>query len=316
MGDAPSESCDEILVKDRFNRSYVFQANVRIPENAASTITRLVEVITSVRKTIEERVVSEGSYNIIWEASGVVGRFSPERLGERFLRRVERGCRVSSQSGLQSILSFGPITREPEGTVFGFVVFMAKWDPLPASFANEVELLRLVSDISRVGFHNDLKINNLMMDSSGDLRAIDFDYFDENKLIISVSSYQSIVVDLTQFLDSLESVNVHNLRSFYDLTYLSASLDGTHPLYAKVLDRLVLLYNELERGKVLTHLISFVGESKVADLPFEVLIRCPGLEAVSYSLFDLKGNAFAHCFPHWENYPSLMKSTGVYWPDR
>ena len=210
----------------------------------------------------------------------------------------------------------GSVIKLPEGTPIGYAIFMDKLDSIPESYSDEAAIFATIREVSRIGFHNDFKLDNLLLDSTSRVRAIDFDYFDETTLIVSVSSFQSIEVDLRDFLKSLSDTQVGDLRAFYDYTYLSASMAGTHSLYPRVIARLAELFRQLQVSSILHQLIKFIGEDKISDIPFEVLVRCPDIDGVSFSIFDLRGNAFAHRVPEWEGYPSLIRSTGVYWPDR
>ena len=88
---------------------------------------------------------------------------------------------------------------------------------------------------------------------------------------------------------------------------------GTNPLYLPILQRLVGLFNQLKADGVLDRVQGFLGPERMRDLPIEILARCD-IDAVSVNLFDLKGNAFAHKLEDYDQYPSLIRSNGVYWP--
>ena len=168
---------------------------------------------------------------------------------------------------------------------------------------------------SLVGWPKIDPFSNMWSELDKAVRVIDFDYFDPSKILISVTSSQTIELDLTELLESIADEAVWDFRSFYDYTYLSASVPGTHPLYAPILARLSSIFRRIE-DTVLVPLTNYLKPSQLKDIPMEVLVRCPDVDAVSFNLLDLQGNAFAHRVSEWREFPSLIKSNGVYWPDR
>ena len=315
-GESRSQRCS-LSVKDRFNRNFIFiLTDDTFPESDKQFVEPIILSAVGGRAVEGVELIAEGSYNKIFRFSHVVGRFTPISCGEKFLRRVSRGISTAKVSGLMDVLASGEVFRENQASPLGHILFMNLMSPLTPSFIDEESIWRVVQSISKNGFHNDFKFDNLLLSLKGDVQAIDFDYFHESRLIISLSSFQTIEVYLGQFLSSLDDPSVVLFRSFYDYTYLSASLGSSSPLYPKILSRLEYLFSELEKKNILTSLIAFLTPAKIRDIPFEVLVRCPEVDAVSVHLLDLKGNAFAHRRSDWDNFPSIFKSNGVYWPDR
>jgi serine/threonine protein kinase len=227
---------------------------------------------------------------------------------------------ITSCSAVKYIHDYGYLV-DSNGHKLGFLVVMEHLDPIPHYFSDESSIYSEVSRISELGFHNDLKVDNIMYSRhESRVCVIDFDLFSPEKLTIALSGTSFIELDIAPFLSKLSDPDsfIKVFRLYYDYTCLSLSINKTHGLYGPVLARLVSLFNELESGQQhLTNLKEFLGEEKVRDVPVEVLVRCPdGVDGVSVNFFDLQGNAFAHGLSEWESYPSLFKSTGVYWPNR
>lgn len=241
-------------------------------------------------------------------------RFTPSRLGEKFMRKVQGSISIVHEHSLSCVIySFGYVFGVQANEVIGFAILMEKLDLLPSDFDDFQSLFKLCGRVSKFGFHNDMKLDNLMMSDDGELHAIDFDYFSTSKICISVTSYQTIELDLSTFLQEYDTKDTAIFRTFYDLSYLSLSIVGSHPLYRKVLDYLHETFNQI-RASMLEPLLDLVGPKAAVDLPMEILVRCPGIDGVSVNLTDLRGNAFAHQQADWELFPSLIKSRGVYWP--
>ena len=313
-----SENASSILpIKDRFKRQFLFRADPDcLLDGMTDAISPIVRSVIDGRTVEGVNLVAEGSYNQVFSFGDFVGRFTPAKLGERFLERVRRSILCARGAGFFDVLVSGTIYREDTGLLIGRIMFMERMHPVPVGFSDESMVWEMVWYISRFGFHNDFKFDNILMAAQGRIRAVDYDYLDANKLVISLSAFQCIEFDLSGFLGELDVENIRLFRSFYDYTYLSASLNAGNPLYSRVIARLANMFNSLERNQVLSKLVAFVAPEKLKDIPFEVLVRCPDVDAVSVHLLDLRGNAFAHRLSTWESFPTLIKSNGVYWPDR
>ena len=305
-----------IEIRGRFGIQFVFVADSDIIPDAVAAISDLLRGILGFKTLHDTRKFAEGSFAKVWRCGEIVGRFVPESAGDKFLAKMLKAARTCVDLKLLELYCFGKVYRESDKHVLGVVQFMPFLQRLSDSFDDEESVLSRISQISQYGFHNDFKLDNLMMTSTGELRVLDFDFFDEDHIVISVTSFQNIAVDLVRVLSEIPQDLTRKFRSFYDYTYLSASLDGSHPLYRKVLNRLEVFFVELLEAGIFDKIRTAVGQSVVTDIPFEVLVRCPNVDAVSIHLFDLRGNAYAHRLPEWERFPSIIKSSGVYWPDR
>jgi len=267
------------------------------------------------------KLESEGSFSRLWIRGEVCARFTSEAESISFLKRVVDSLDLVTGEGFTEYIHSYGILVDSNGRRLGLLVLMSVLDPITPNFDDEESLFSSVSRISRIGFHNDLKIDNIMLDHQGTkVCVIDFDLLSPTTLTIALSGTSFIELDLSSFMETLTTDSdsfIKLFRLFYDYTCLSLSVNQKHGLYRPVLSRLVSVFHQLESQQYLSRLMSFLGEERVRDIPIEVLIRCPeGVEGVSVNLFDLKGNAFAHGLPDWDDYPSIFRSTGVYWPNR
>ena len=260
-------------------------------------------------------LAAEGSFSSAWIASDYCLRFTPAGDSDPIVERVLQSAAAMVDCSLSCrIDGYGRVEKSSNSELVGVAIFMEKLSPLPLDYADEVSVFEALSRINSFGFHNDLKADNLMLSSDGHLRVIDFDFFHATSMIVSVTAFQVIALDIDAFLSSIESSeSVTVFKTIYDYTYLSASLPGSHPLYGKVLQRLKDLFVSI-KDSILIPLISYIGETRVNEIPIEVLVRCPGIDAVSVNVFDLAGNAYSHGIQDWESFPTLVKSNGVYWP--
>ena len=307
-----------VPIKPRFGPSFIYTPS-RVCESLNPTVVESLLLLAlgfrSKSNLPDILSVGQGSFSSVWVHDGICLRFTPVKVSDVALTRVLETMHVVTEKGLSCrIYSFGKVTKEPNGELIGIAVVMEKLTVLPHDFAAEEKIWDAMSSISAIGFHNDFKLDNLMVSAEGRLAVIDFDFLDSTTLVVPVTDFQSLRLDLSQFLNSLgNSSAVRLFRAFYDYTYLSASVSRDHPLYTRVLGRLRELFNTLEIP-VLRPLLQFLGHERERDIPIEVLVRCPAIEAVSLNIFDLAGNAFAHGIEDWNTFPTLLKSNGVYWP--
>lgn len=311
-----SDEDRNITIRGRFGQQYTFESAFHIPASVVPSISDIIRSFLGLESLLEARKFAEGSFAEIWKCGEIVGRFIRASAGDKFLEKVHNSTRTCVHRNLIALYCSGKVYRESDKHLLGIVQFMPLLFTLPNTYDDEEAVLARLSAISHFGFHNDFKVDNLMITSTGELQVLDFDFFEETKIVISVTSFQNITADLASVLSGIADEFARKLRAFYDYTYLSTSLHGNHPLYRKVLNRLKIFFKELSEAGVLDKVRDAVGPSIITDIPFEVLVRCPNVDAVSIHLFDLRGNAFAHRLPDWESFPSIIKSNGVYWPDR
>ena len=209
------------------------------------------------------------------------------------------------------IFGHGRVQQSLGGHFAGTVIFMERLLPMEDWTLEDMEsLLEIMPEVSKLGFHNDLKVPNIMS-RDGQLVLIDFDLLSPWSIKVAVSS-SCIEHDFQQLLQA--SSFAEAFRRYYDLFSFSLTLQDGTP-YRRLLKELLELWKILEH-KVLIPLLE-VGP-KLTELPFEVLIRVP-LRGVSVCLLDLRGNLFAHLDmkevpPECLQLPQLVKSNGVYWP--
>jgi serine/threonine protein kinase len=264
--------------------------------------------------------VTAGSFSQAWIHGNMCCRFTRSQEGLGFLTQIIESLNLLvSVDVVNYVHAYGYVV-DSNGNQLGLLVIMDSLMDLPQNFAHEEALYTAAVRISEFGFHNDFKLDNIMQSDQSNICVIDFDLFSPSKLVVALSGSSFIELDLDPYMQTLTDDSETFIKSFrflYDYTYLSLSINRTHPLYEPVLKRLLAVFRQLESTNLLSGLIAFLGESRVRDIPVEVLVRCPeGVEAVSVNIFDIKGNAFAHGVPEWDTYPSLFRSTGVYWPDR
>ncbi len=258
---------------------------------------------------------SEGSFSKIFLHENLCVRFTPLLgNGRAFLRRIEHAYMTVITKRLSHCrtYSFGTIRWRDTGILLGEVVVMESLAPLTEDI-EETRVFAELEVIARCGFHNDFTLSNIMQRVDGVVCVIDFDLLDETKVIVAASAYSFIEVDFAGLI--LVQKDLEHLRQLFAYSQLSLCLSGEHHLYQPVLDRLVHIFQSLTENAI--HIkISQYCEAKgvLHQVPIEVLVKLPDLNATTVNVFDLRGNAYAHNLPDWERYPSLVRSNGVYWP--
>lgn len=220
------------------------------------------------------------------------------------------------------LFGHGRLEQKLGGSFKGTVLLFERLQPVDVDSWPSKEtplLLDLVGRIARAGFHNDLKLPNVLL-RAGRPIAIDFDLFSPWCIKVAVTN-SCIEHDFRELLEPLGDATAAHFREYYDLFSFSLTLqDGE--LYQAVLARLLELWGLLEEP-VLKPLLDTVGPEKLREVPLEVLVRVP-LNGVTVNLLDLRGNRFAHLegelegrevrLQTCEHLPQLLCSNGVYWP--
>lgn len=309
----------------RFGYSVDFKASASLRAIDEGSIQRFMTAAIGFSlssNTDEElpKLQSEGSFSQVWIHGSLCARFTRIREGMDLLHRIDNALNVVTPCSIVDYIYTYGFLVDSNGRTLGFLLVMDLLHPIGSDFSDIDSLDSALSRIARLGFHNDLKVDNVMLNQEGTkVCVIDFDLLSPTTLTIALSGTSFIELDLSPFIATLGEQDSFTqlFRLYYDYTCLSLSINAKHGLYLPVLTRLVSLYHQMEAHQYLTKLRAFLGDDKVRDIPVEVLIRCPdGVEGVSVNLFDLRGNAFAHGLPNWDNYPSIFRSTGVYWPTR
>ncbi|CAK0863423.1 unnamed protein product [Prorocentrum cordatum] len=203
------------------------------------------------------------------------------------------------------VYGHGVVEQRKGGHYRATVLFMERLDPLEESAWSEddtAELLRITGRLSRVAFHNDLKLPNILR-RAGRPVVVDYDLMAPWTVKIAVTS-SCIEQDFRALLEPAGEL-----------------CDG--PLFRAVLRRLEALWADLA-APALGPLLRAFDADALTQIPFEVLVRVP-LHATTVNLLDLRGNLFAH-LPRDDarsdaereaacaRLPQLLRSQGVYWP--
>lgn len=268
-------------------------------------------------ENVEE--LGEGSFAKVLGLGRVAAKIISDTERVWVHRAAVSNSLVADREGFgPAIFGHGRVQQTLGGHFAGTVIFMERLYGFDGEFSETLSeaLLEEVRKISKHGFHNDLKMPNILRRSNGQPVVIDFDLMSQWSVKVAVSS-SCIEHDFKELLETEDQSAM--FREYYDLFALSLTLENGI-LYRKVLDRLLYLWGHLEEP-VLKRLLSTIGAEKLSELPFEVLIRVP-LHGVSVCLLDLRGNLFVHLDESCKNHipqeclqlPQLLKSNGVYWP--
>lgn len=276
------------------------------------------------------RELGEGSFATVWQLEEwphVVVKVLDKPAREVFKVAAARNACEAWRRGLGPRVYGTGWLRQEKGAQRRFMVIVLEaLLPLDLTTSESAcPVLTVAREISQWAFHNDLTLVNVMSRQSctGGPRepvVIDYDMADEWRLKLAVTT-SFIEFDFRPLFESrppaLSSSLLPLWREYCDLVLLTCSVDGSHILYRPTLARLVDLFEEL-REQVLEPLFTtdlFTSNESKTLVPFEVCVRAPGIEAVTINLGDLTGNAFAHGVGTWAQYPSVIRSNGVYWPE-
>lgn len=269
--------------------------------------------------------LGEGSYANVYGLSNVAAKIISDRERQWVHKAAVANSLQADRSEIgPRIFGHGRVEQSLGGHFSGTVILMERLDALGDAWsdADTSALLGNISKLSRVGFHNDLKLPNVLR-RQGVPVMIDFDLMETWKVKVAVTS-SCIEHSFQELLEAQGHTVTDQFREYYDLFAFSLTLqDGS--LYRAVLKRLQDLWSTLEQP-VLRPLVETVSEEKMTEVPFEVLIRVP-LRGVTVNILDLRGNLFVHldkddseqltegALPkECERFPQLFKSNGVYWP--
>jgi len=295
-----------------------------LPKNAITTLRHLLiaalELTTYAAKegeVVEVDTLGEGSYARVFGMSTVAAKVISDRERPWVHRAAVENALIADREAVgPRVYGHGNLERSKGGHFRGTVILMERLEYLSEDVRQKPDtataLLGAASRLARVGFHNDLKFDNVMCRRHDDLVVIDFDLLAPWTLQVAVSS-GCIEHDFRELLEPLGPVATQNFREYCDLFGLSLTLqDG--PVYRVVLGRLKELWSSLE-APVLRPLLERTPQNTLMEVPFEALVRVP-LQGVTVNLLDLRGNVFAHAETDQslEGLPQLVRSNGVYWP--
>lgn len=242
----------------------------------------------------------------------------PRIYGYGWLRRTVGRTRASLVLLMEKLSKFQPDTPASSCGCFG------ERPPKPVAFRTVEEITALLQVWSeKEGFHNDFKVDNILFRGSRPC-LIDFDLADPWLIKIAVNSNSFIKFNFRPFFDEVipketSATLVAKLRCYYDLFCLTMSIPARHPWLGPIMKELAVLFHVLEEPVFRPFLDTekWISADARREVPIEVLVRVPDVEAVTVNLFDLRGNGFAHCLPEeeWRSLPQCHKSNGVYWKD-
>eukprot|EP00930_Biecheleria_cincta_P082920 TRINITY_DN72555_c0_g1_i1.p1 TRINITY_DN72555_c0_g1~~TRINITY_DN72555_c0_g1_i1.p1 ORF type:complete len:379 (-),score=84.14 TRINITY_DN72555_c0_g1_i1:8-1144(-) len=268
----------------------------------------------------EVELLGEGSYARVLGLQGVAAKIISDRERPWVHAAAVKNSLEADRHGLgPCIFGHGTVEQLKGGHFKGTVIFMERLAPSGEDWSatDMSKFLENMQCLSRLGFHNDVKLPNILR-RGGLPVLIDFDLMSQWCVKVAITS-SCIEHDFQSLLEPLGEVPTQQFREYYDLFVFSLTLhDGR--IYRAVLARLTELWKELEE-LALKPLQASLDEEKQFDIPFEVLIRVP-LQGVSVHLLDLKGNLFVHIagvgatsLPEaCAGLPQLLRSQGVYWP--
>lgn len=268
-------------------------------------------------EVLEVDTLGEGSYARVFGTSTIAAKVISDRERPWVHRAaVENSLMADREAIGPHVYGHGCLEQSKGGRFRGTVVFMERLKLLNKDARQKADtataLVSAANQLARVGFHNDLKLDNVMCRPRDILVVIDFDLMSPWTLQVAVSS-GCIEHDFRELLEPLGPEATQHFREYCDLFGLSLTLqDG--PVYRVVLGRLDELWSCLE-APVLRPLLERTPQNVLMEVPFEALVRVP-LEGVTVNLLDLRGNLFAHAQSdqHVEGLPQLIRSNGVYWP--
>lgn len=241
-------------------------------------------------EALEAEELGEGSYSRVLGSGPLAMKLISDRERPWVHRSAVENALDADRRGLgPRVFGHGTVQQKMGGHFVGTALLMERLSPLgPLSEADTAVLLRSVEQLSRHGFHNDLKLPNVLRRGSQPV-IIDWDLMSPWHIKVAVTS-SCLEHDFQPFLEPLGEL-AWRFREYYDLFALSLTLqDG--PVFRAVFARLLALWALLEH-RVLKPLMGELGATAIQEVPFEVLVRVP-LHAVTVSLFDLRGNLYAH----------------------
>lgn len=274
-------------------------------------------------EVIEAEELGEGSYAKVFGAGPALAvKLISDRERPWVHRAAAENSLIADRLGLgPRVFGHGTVEQLIAGHFCGTALLLERLEPLGErwSRSDSEALLADVALLASVGFHNDVKLPNVLR-RSGRPTLIDFDLLSEWSVKVAVTS-SCIEHDFRPLLEPLGPVYAQQFREYYDLFALTLTLpDGE--LYRRVLERLLELWSHLE-APILRPILQCTDPEKLTEVPLEVLCRA-AMEGVSVNILDLRGNLYAHtvgdvsdrapCLKQCESLPQLMRSHGIYWP--
>lgn len=292
-----------------------------IPGDAVRTIRHLIIAALDITRFAEREgeniqvdLLGEGSYARVFGMLRVAAKVISDRERPWVHKAAVDNTKAADRLDVgPRLYGYGTVEQTLGGYFRGTVIFMERLDPLGEAWtaADTAALFRGVGKLAQVGFHNDLKLANVLR-RCGQPVIIDFDLMAQWSVKVAVTS-SCIEQDFRELLEPQGAQVAQRFREYYDLFALSLTLEDGH-LFRATLKRLQALWIMLETP-VFRPMLETFPPNMLSEVPLEVLVRVP-LQGVSVSLLDLRGNLFVHggtpqaC----QGLPQLVCSNGVYWP--
>ena len=194
-------------------------------------------------ENVEE--LGEGSFAKVLGIGRVAAKIISDTERVWVHRAAVSNSLVADREGFgPAIFGHGRVQQTLGGHFAGTVIFMERLYGFDGEFSETLSeaLLEEVRKISKHGFHNDLKMPNILRRSNGQPVVIDFDLMSQWSVKVAVSS-SCIEHDFKELLETEDQSAM--FREYYDLFALSLTLENGI-LYRKVLDRLLYLWGHLE----------------------------------------------------------------------
>ena len=265
-------------------------------------------------QTVE--LLGEGSYAKVFGLGPVAAKIISDSERPWVHKAAVSNSLLADREGFgPAIYGHGRVQQLLGGHFAGTVIFMERLQGLEAWSEGQIDIFfQQVAVMKKFGFHNDLKMPNILKRPDGRPVLIDFDLLSQWSVKVAVTS-SCIEHDFQSQLEQAGESCTESFREYYDLFVFSLTIEDGF-LYRRLLQRLSELWGQLE-GPIFKPLLKL--EQKLTEIPFEVLIRVP-LRGVSVCFLDLRGNLFAHMEPtdhvpeECLKLPQLVRSNGVYWP--
>merc|ERR1719203_1018679 len=243
-------------------------------------------------EVVNAEEVGEGSYARVLASGPVAAKIISDRERQWIHKGMIEHSLMADRLGMgPRIFGHGTLEQTLGGSYKGTVLLMERLEPVGEDLSSEqaAALLDTIRCCSAVGFHNDVKLPNVLL-RAGRPVLIDFDLFSPWAIKVAVTT-SWIEHDFSELLEPLGGAVCAHFREYYDIFAFSLTLqDGS--LYRAVLARLEELWAALEQP-VMTPLRSSTDPEKLKELPLEVLVRVP-LEGVTVNLLDLRCNLYVH----------------------
>ncbi|EER01938.1 conserved hypothetical protein [Perkinsus marinus ATCC 50983] len=257
--------------------------------------------------------IGQGSYcQVVADDSVALRRMSSRETERLQLRFPEMMMRAADLGVTGRVYGYGWCRQHMGGRDHSMCLVQERLVPVESlSEIDEDQLFEVVTKLSILTFHNDLKLDNIMKDPrDGSLKLIDFDLVSPDCLVIPVTASQNIIINCKEDFPNF-SENAVEFRAYYDYFTFSLTLSGASQLYTLVLNRLIALGRSLK--PFLEGVVAVLSTGQLAAPPFEALVREKSINAVTVNIFDLYGNAVAHGMNEPpEGAFQLIESNGVY----